>query len=164
MGAVIDPWVTIDRIAEAFRPSALDLTEWWHAYVSGDPSVAVGGTPVPQPAAPATTPNRSLNEILCATAAALRVPISRLRNHPRGPRLFFALARHQGWTDTACLARAIGTSQRTAQRVASVDPTALRAAVLCLGDSRLWAPFADPEPGRRKNSLASAVSSPPVAP
>ena len=155
MGAVVDPWVTEDRLARVLDPSGKDFRAWWHEYVSGDPAVAAAGTATPKPALPTTLPMRPLHEIKCAAGAALRVPASRLRNHEHGVRVFLALARDQGWNDTASLSAALGVSQRTVQREHRVDAAALRAASLCLGDARLWAPFANDEPGKRKRVQSS---------
>ena len=46
VGAIADPWVTAERLGAALgsrMASAQDI----HAYVSGDPSVAIAGTPFP---------------------------------------------------------------------------------------------------------------------
>jgi hypothetical protein len=105
---------------------------------------------MPQPASPSDVPIRPVHEILCAVGAALRTPASRVRMHAMGPRLFLALARDQGWKNTADLAAAIGMSQRHVRREVSVDSAALRVASFCLGDRRLWSPFAEDELVRRK--------------
>ena len=162
MGAVVDPWVSVERFARTIDPSSKDLRARWHAYVSGDPSVAIEGTAVPQPAVPARVAVRPLHECVCAAAAALRVPASRLRAHADAPGLFLAVAREQGWNDSAMLAAAIGMSPRHVRRELTVDPEALRAANLCLGDRRLWAPFADDQPVKRRAIRFSGASRPRV--
>jgi hypothetical protein len=149
MGAVVDPWVDPDRLARELCMTAMDLRGNWHAFVSGDPSVAIAGTPLPDPADPTAIPTRPLHEIQCAVGAALRIPASRLREHSLGARLFLALAREQGWTDNARLGAAIGISVRNARRVAPISSSDLEAARLCLGDRRLWAAFEHDPPRTR---------------
>lgn len=146
MGAVVDPWIDVERLAKALCTSAEKLRAKWHNYVSGDPSVSISGTPPPEPAAATAVPTRPLHEILCAVAAALRVPVNRLRYDARARPLVVALARSQGWTDNARLATALDTSVRNIQRTGPADPAALRAVELCLGDRRLWAAFERDEP------------------
>jgi hypothetical protein len=146
MGAVVDPWIDDERLAKALRTSAAQLRAKWHEYVSSDASVSVSGTPPPEPAVPTAVPTRALHEILCAVAAALRVPVQRLRHDPRARPLVVALARSQGWTDNARLAAALDTSVRNIQRTGPADVAALRAVELCLGDRRLWAAFERDEP------------------
>jgi hypothetical protein len=150
IGAVVDPWVDVDRLARALRTSATELAAKWHAYVSGDRSVAIQGTPLPVPATRTDLPTRPLHDIVCAAGAALRIPVARLGSTPRGRRLFVALARAQGWTSNARLAEALGTSIRNVQRAPPVPAPAMAAAELCLGDRRLWSAFENvAELGRR---------------
>ncbi|HET6584824.1 MAG TPA: hypothetical protein VFG69_15305, partial [Nannocystaceae bacterium] len=153
VGAVVDPWIDAERLAGALRAPATDFVASWHGYVSGDPSVAVAGTPLPESASAAPVSNRPLREILSAVAAALRIPISRLRASSLARSLVVGLARLQGWTDNARLAAALDTSVRNVQRTGPADPAALRAVELCLGDQRLRAAFERNEPFVRSDRL-----------
>lgn len=150
MGAVVDPWVRVERLALALRSPAAELRKTWHRYVSSDPSVATDGSAMPIPAAPTDLSTRPLHVILCATGAALRIPAAFVRSVSRGRRLFIALARQQGWTDNAQLAASLGITPRGVRHEVAVDPAAIDAAALCLGDERLWGPFAIAEPAMRE--------------
>lgn len=138
IGASVDPWITADRLADALGRRRDGFAGWYHGYVSGDPSAAIGGTPLPSAAASTCAAMVGLGEIAAACAAALRVPVAAIREHGRARALFAALARDQGWTDTRLLASLCDCSPLTIRRVrARVDAPALAAARLCLGDPRL---------------------------
>jgi hypothetical protein len=49
MGAAYPPWVNAERLEPYFRCTKTQFKATFHAYVSGDPSVAVRGTPSPTP-------------------------------------------------------------------------------------------------------------------
>ncbi len=148
VGAVVDPWISAARLARVLSESPAGFAARWHAYVSGDPAVVVGGTPFPHPSRPASVATHSLGRILAATAAAHRVPIVRLAQRGPARGTFFALARASGWRDVSALARAVSVSRKTAWRHHRSVSDAHAAAWLCLGDARL---------------LTGANSSPPPA-
>lgn len=133
VGAITDPWVDATRLATALGRSPRRFAEAHHAYVSGDPSVAVAGTPFPEPAfygggrAP-------LPDLLAAAAATTRADPEAVRR--RGPTraIFVALAKRFGW-DAGAIAQVAGTT-RAAIHKASTAPD-LGPATLCLGDERL---------------------------
>jgi hypothetical protein len=135
IGAEVDPWVTAERLAQALEYSPVGFAERFHAYVSGDPSVLPEGTPFPRKAAARVVPAIPLETIRLAVEAA--APWSSAGEKAR---LTVLLARHQGWRDTATIAKAAGISTRTVQRhqrqLADVERL-LGPAALCLGDERL---------------------------
>ena len=138
IGAVASPWVGVSRLAHAFGESEREFKVRFHAYVSGDPSVAVGGTPFPRPAKPKSFPEQSIIEILDASAATLRLPLSQVRKRRGLRRVFVHLAGHQGWTQTQVLSQICGITPRAIQYILEQDPPeSLSAAALCLGDVRL---------------------------
>jgi hypothetical protein len=141
IGAVASPWVSPAALAAALRARARRPAEFaaaWHAYVSGDPTCAVAGTPPPRPARPSDLPTMPLGRITAAAAAATRAPVSAVRERTLTRRLFVHLAERQGWRDAATLARACGTSTEAVRQLrASSAEALLPAGELCLGDDRL---------------------------
>lgn len=138
LGGVVDPWITAGRLAAVLGTSARGFAAAWHAYVSGDPTCDVAGTPVPTPACPTEAPIWSLGRIVAAAAAATRALTGAVR--ARGPtrRLFIQLAWTHGWCHRATLARACGiTPQAVCQLRSGTEPQAITAGDLCLGDDRL---------------------------
>jgi hypothetical protein len=138
VGAIVDPWVSADRLARALRMPVRGFAERHHAFVSGDPSARVDSTPFPV-AAP-TTPMSAftLRQIGEAVAAALRRPITAIRMRGPARTLYVALAIDQGWDRPLRLAEICDVQPRAIRRLAKqVDLVALRAARLCLGDDRL---------------------------
>jgi hypothetical protein len=135
VGAIADPWVTASTILEACGIDASDAPAWLHRYISSDPHAAVGGTPMPVPALPAT-----IDDALAAACAAHRAGSGAVRR--RGP----VRATFLGLVAAARLdlAEACGRAQadpRAAQRA----PAPANAALLCAGDQRLrvrtsWTP------------------------
>jgi len=138
VGAVVDPWVTADRLAEALGERARGFVERHHAYVSGDPSAAVSGTPLPRVVAV----HPGSPEILAAAAALACRHLSE-RDLPRrrgAARVFHGLARALRIPRRAAL-RVTGAADSTAYRWAATLPDAdLQAALLCLSDARLRRP------------------------
>jgi hypothetical protein len=138
IGATVDPWVTAVRLAAALGGAWQGFASRHHAYVSAGPHAHVAGTPMPSAAVPTTLPAVGLGTIAEASAAALRVPVTSMRRCGAARALFVALAIDQGWTHVGRLAEVCGCSRRTVHRhAAAVDPEALHAARLCLGDVRL---------------------------
>jgi hypothetical protein len=127
IGAIEDPWVTAAAIAEAARVPTDDPVAWLHAYVSGDPHVAVAGTPLPA-AAVAIDVDRAIVSAL-ATHRTTRVALE-----SRGPAraTFLGLARHAG-LDPTTAAQIAGVATRAAR----LAPEPSTAALLCAGDDRL---------------------------
>ena len=134
VGATADPWIDARRLARAVGRPEKDFAEWYHRYVSADPSVRVTGTPMPQPARPSDIPDLPLGRIARAASAATRSRPEAIRVTGPTRRLFVGLAREQGWRNTELLARACACDPRTIQRIAEID---LAPARLCLGDARL---------------------------
>ena len=137
LGAELNPWVSEQTLGKVLGRPSRGLGTWLHGYVSGDPSVDVSGTPPPVPCAPREVCNVPLDAIRRAAFAATPWSPPTIRR-----RLVVQLALHQGWRDTNAIAHAAGLSTRTVRRIAMEpsDPALLRAAQLCLGDSRLLLP------------------------
>ncbi len=74
VGAIVDPWVTAQAIAEATGIRTTDPVQWLHRYVSSDPHVAVAGTATPVPAA-----KGSIDELIVAVCASHRAEPADLR-------------------------------------------------------------------------------------
>lgn len=138
LGAEVDPWVSADRVATALGRPTRGFASAVHAYVSGDPSVEVRGSPVPALCLPRETPSIPLESVRSAALAATPWSPSWLRR-----REIVELAAHQGWRDVGALARASGLGGRSVQRILAGELGPDRAACLCLGDERLAL-----EPGR----------------
>lgn len=138
IGACVDPWVTAARLADALGQQHRDFAVRHHAYVSGDPHASVAGTTMPIAARPTTMSRVALHTIAEAVAAATRTPIHAIRKRGRSRELFVVLACEQGWDQPARLAQICACCERTiANLTRGVDPAALQAARLCLGDRRL---------------------------
>lgn len=138
VGAVVDPWVTPQRLAAVFERDPTHFVTRFHRYVSADPSTRVEGTALPIAAPSRPLPDVDVATIAAAATAALRLPVDAIRTDRDARALFVALAFDQGWTSLDRLATVCDCSPRTIRRDASdVDPLALAAAQLCLGDARL---------------------------
>jgi hypothetical protein len=138
VGAIVDPWVTAERLADTLWWPSENFAEEHHAYVSGDPSANVAGTPFPAPAEPTLLAELPLRVIGDAVAAVMRTPVAAIQKRGSARALFIALAREHGWDSMSSLARACGCTPRTIRNHhEGVDPTSLRAARLALGDARL---------------------------
>ncbi len=138
-GAVVDPWVPAERLAQTLGQSGTRFAERHHAYVSADSSVRVQGTPFPKPVVASIFPSVPLERIAGAAALATHSPIERVRSRSVCRTLFLQSSWHQGWRDFETLAR------RASVRAASVreavrrvpDPGSIGAVLLRLGDTRL---------------------------
>lgn len=139
IGATVDPWVDIVDLAAQLGRGIDGFVEWFHGYVSGDPSVQVGGTPMPVPAPPrldASTPLDLVRAAACAVAAT--APYSDRRRALAERHAYVLGARHQGWRDAATIATHGNMSVETARRLARrQDDSLLRATTLYIGDDRL---------------------------
>jgi hypothetical protein len=133
IGAEADPWADAGRLAEVLGRSRPGFEERFHAYVSGDPTVAVSGTPLPAPAPSRRLPAVPLEAIVrAAVSATVWQRPSRMRH------AIVLLAVDQGWRDPPLLAAAIGRGTRRVRSLAArPDPALLARAKLCLGDERL---------------------------
>jgi hypothetical protein len=143
LGAVVDPWVDRDDLARRLGVEPRDFPRWWHACVTNDDSIVVGGTPMPKPAEPRDVPTRPLADIVLAAASSHLVHPRAVRESPEVRKTFAALARHQGWRDPAVLATQCGVTPRHMRRLLAEAEAPHPAAVLCLGDRRLltaWPP------------------------
>lgn len=138
MGAVVESKQSPERLARELGVERLDFLSWLHPYVSGDPTVRVGGTALPTAATPAYLSEYSPGAILSASAAALRLPITAVQG--RGPLrgLFIHLAIRHGWCRPKRLAEVCGLSERAVYHIAhQTMPPGISSAELCLGDERL---------------------------
>ncbi len=137
VGAVVDPWVTADRLADALGRPRGGFSARHHRYVSGDPSVAPGGTALPVP-----LPVRGDRDgVLRAAAMATQYvdPADR-RSRRRAARAALALGRWMRlpvpvWRSLVDVSRS-----RAYEWAASVSAADLDAALRCLADPRLRDP------------------------
>jgi hypothetical protein len=141
VGAVLDPWVPVERLARALRCRSRDFPQRHHQYVSADPSACVSGTAFPLAAAPSEFATVALGDVLAAALAATRSAPAALARPSEARRVALALAEALGWRDRALLARICDISPRTARWYAQLEPPDLRAALLCAGDARLIASY-----------------------
>ena len=128
--------------AHALGRSPVDFRVGHHAYVSGDPSVAPGGTALPFAAAPCDAALHPIGDVMAAALVATRCRPEALLGRSSARRVLFELAASQGWRDTKLLAKLCGASERTAYRQLAGAAAPPDAALLCLGDTRLRAPLA----------------------
>ena len=127
VGGVRDPWVDVEALRR------LGVT---HRYVSGDPSVAVTGTP--SPVAARLGWDHGLGRIAAAAMAACRATPAHLRRRTEARTVFLQLAARNGWRRASMLARSCDI-QRAAVHRAWAREDVTREAQLCLGDDRLLA-------------------------
>jgi hypothetical protein len=133
LGADVDPWVTPTRLANRIGWPRAGFGERIHAYVSGDPSVSVSGTPPPTAAPPSRWPAVPLDLVVVAASAATTSSTLAVRREAA-----VLLARDQGWNDRALIGEAIGVTRRGVNLIAArARPELLEPARLCLGDARL---------------------------
>ena len=144
VGAVADPWVEAARLEGIIGVGHPDFIAEHHRYVSADPSTSVKGTPVPAPASDRGWAPRALGEILASALAATRSGPAEIRRPSAARRVFISLAAYCKVTDTEVIANLCGVTSRTLRwhRAQAEPPT--RAALLCLGDRRLRAPYEEP--------------------
>jgi REP element-mobilizing transposase RayT len=135
-GAAVEPWITERRLAAALGDRTEGFASKWHSYVSGDPSVHVGGTRFPRPARPNHLALHPLGLIVAAAAAAHRAPLERVLRRGPARSAFLALAHASGWRDLALIGLSADASRWTARRRGKLG-AAPKAAWLCLGDPRL---------------------------
>ena len=131
VGAEVDPWVSARDLAAALGEQTHGFRERLHAYVSGDPSVQVAGTPFPTLAPARRIAAVPLDVVRRAALAA--TPWSRGSERLRA---IVVLAQHQGWFDANVVAEACGVTPQAVRHLRrGGEPTA--PALLCLGDARL---------------------------
>lgn len=137
VGAVIDPWVRVEAIARRLGRPLDDFGLWQHAYVSGDPSVRIDGTPPPVEARRSALSAFPLGAVAAAARAAMRAGAAEVCRRSPARALFFDLARACGWRDAEVVAAACNAMPNAVRWHARRGRTPPRAAWLCLGDERL---------------------------
>ncbi len=146
VGAVVDPWVTPTRLANALGDRSKRFVETHHAYVSADPSTLISGTPLPHPVSLDEVQTKPLKDIYLAAVAATRSSLSDIRRRSPARRLFLALALRQGWTNHRLIAQICKMSPRAVREFSRrpvLSDADLAAGLLCLGDQRLTAYLQD---------------------
>lgn len=138
VGAIADPWLTAERLADALGMPREGFAREFHRRVSDDSTVAIGGTPFPAPARVTEFASQPLERIVKAACAATRSPRGAIRHAGAARNLTLRLAWRNGWRQTSLLAKLIGCSENTVRaRAREDDPSGFLAAQLCLGDDRL---------------------------
>ena len=112
-GAIADPWVDAPRLATALRRRREGFEKAHHAYVSGDPSVAVAGTPFPTAAMGGG--RVALQRLADAAAACTRGRTADITVRGETRRAFVLLGGAHGW-EVEVLAKACHVTRRTVQR------------------------------------------------
>jgi hypothetical protein len=138
VGAIARPWVSAERFARAVGRSPRGFEAWWQRYVAREEEVPRAAQVIPTPAAFTAFAEAPLTAVAAASASALRTRPSDVRR--RGPTrdLFLAVAPRTGWDRSSLLARFCGLTPRGVQKSRRrPPPSALSAALLCLGDERL---------------------------
>lgn len=142
LGAVADPWIDAERLATVLAARRKGFRESFHAYVSGDPTCKVAGTPPPVPPAPSRVARFPLERIVTAAAVPTRSPSAAVKTRSATRLLFVHLAMRSGWTDVELLAEVCDVTTQSVTRLFHHPADALVAAgALCLGDDRLCAPW-----------------------
>ena len=136
--ASVDPWTRPAVVLRELNAPRRNSLQWLHGFVSGDPSVAVAGTPLPVPARLGRFATRPLVDSARAAAAVFREHPDKILTRSPVRRAFVWLARATGWRQTGLLADACGVTPNAIYKIArSVDPEVVARAAVCLGDDRL---------------------------
>ena len=139
LGGVVSPWVDADRLASAFGHRRAGFRDWFHAYVASDVSTHPAGSRCPILTA-TSLDALPIARLIAAALAATRSRPEALRRRTQARAVFLALARRHGWGDGTLLRWICGVSKLTIHRHRyAPEPPGLRAAELCLSDSRLTA-------------------------
>jgi len=153
VGAIVDPWVSAERIAEETGHRPGDPVAWLHRYVSSDPSVAVQGTAAPHP-----TTLETLTRAALASAAAHRADVDAILRRGAVRATFLGVAERLGYTAAEAGARAAldPASARTGMR--NADPRLVEPALLCFDTRLLVRTDYAPVPSSRAVGLAGAAT------
>ncbi len=140
VGAAAAPWVPRWHLAAILEERGKGFVARHHAYVSGDPSVAVAGTP--PPAAAGEVSGVTLERVAWAAVASVRGELGDLQRKVPARKLFLQLAGRHGWTNRSQLAARCGlTPGAVARALRAPDAPGLEAAEVCLADDRLQRPW-----------------------
>ncbi len=131
--------MTAEKLAQSLGEKQSGFLDRFHAYVSGDPSVSISGTPLPILDSPQIYTYKSIDEILAAASAALRIHPSSVKKSGPLRATFVHLAKQSGWKNhTALLAEICQISPRAVRFILQKPvPSSLSAACVCLSDERL---------------------------
>jgi len=137
-GASAFPILSERRLAQVVKDPRPKFTVRFHAYVSGDPSVKVQGTSSPKLLDLEYLSRKSLDDILDASASALRLPPSDVKESGPLRDLFIHFAYRHGWKgQTARIAKICGVTPRSVQRIlGKPTPIGISATTVCLSDPR----------------------------
>jgi len=150
LGASVEGLKRREQIIKILGESERNFLVRFHAYVSGDPSVEVRGTPLPKSSEPRVLPFYSIGAILEASAAAFRILPTEIQTNSLCRSLFIHLAYRYGWRKPTLLGQICGLSKTGVHRAfTQTSPLGIEAAELCLGDSRLIR-----HPGQPQSELA----------
>lgn len=137
MGATLEQR-NATQLAQILGESNKNFKVRFHAYVSGDPSVSVGGTPFPHLAVPKAWATESIGAILDSASSALRLQPREIQNNSALRALFVHSAYRHGWKQPQLLAQMCGISPRAIRLILKrPTPLGIEAVDLCLGDIRL---------------------------
>lgn len=159
MGAVIDPWVTPQRLSDVLNLSAEEFAEAFHNYVSSDPSTDVAGTPPPTPHLGHALTYSPAQAMLAAIASVRGAPDA-VQRPGAARRIFLAFAQRASWR-TSTIAHLCNISPQRIRGYLREKLVIPAAALRCLGDPRLTAYLhpaqpnilrqADPQATRERN-------------
>jgi hypothetical protein len=137
MGAAWPSWIDAEALAGALKVRPARFAERFHAYVSGDPAVQVGGTPAPRRPGPGTTLATPARLVLAA-AAATRTPLKETSGRYLSRRLAWSLGRDLSTGAQAELRALLGLSVSGAfrSRTRDLPPGAREAALNALAEPR----------------------------
>jgi REP element-mobilizing transposase RayT len=138
MGASVERRDSESRLAEILGERLSKFQVRFHAYVSGDPSVQVAGTPISHAAIPSVYATYSIGEILDATGAAHLTHASDVKKRGVVRNFFIHFASRHGWRQPALLSQLCSISPSAVRLILKqTAPTGMEAADRCLGDPRL---------------------------
>lgn len=109
--------------------------ERFHAWVSGDPAVSVGGTPMPRSPS-AAAPPWSLSQVAAAVSALTRTPETALRTRGPARGLLLCAASRLTEASDALIAKFAGVDRTTVGRAAALRDRRLAVVERVVGDER----------------------------
>jgi REP element-mobilizing transposase RayT len=133
MGAVVDPWVTPERVAVALGQAVPGFAVRHHRFVSGDTSTKIDSTPAP--IRHDGDPMRySPAQALAASIASVRGGPMAVQRSGLARRQFLAFAKRAAWPATSL---ECGIRPQTIREYFRAELPVTNAALMCLGAARL---------------------------
>ena len=84
MGASARPMISAEELAAILGRPRRGFRDWFHQYVSADPTTDLAGTPTPTAIPSGFLPSGGLRDLARAAAASARAPVAAIRSRGLG--------------------------------------------------------------------------------